>query len=215
MAMRAAGKIQEASEGGGSTRSRIVAAAVRTLKDRGFAGASARAIAHTGGFNQALIFYHFGSVPNLLLEAFRRTSTLQIARYREAAKEVSSLSDLVTIARRLHDEDLESGAITAVTQLMAAAAGDPELGRAIQERFDEWIAIVQEGLDRVLQSQPFGAMIPTREAAYAISAMFLGIELMTRLDPENSEAEQVFEMMAALAQVIEQFAPLAFPGGSR
>ena len=193
------------------TKERIVDAALETLSAEGFAGTTARAIAKSGGFNQALIFYHFGSVPNLLLEAFRRTSTLQIARYREAAKEVSSLSDLVSIARRLHDEDIESGAITAVTQLMAAAASDPELGRAIQARFDEWITIVKEALDRVLAAQPLGALVPTREAAYTIAAMFLGIELMTRLDPENSEAPQVFDMMSTLAQLVEQFAPALLP----
>jgi AcrR family transcriptional regulator len=49
--------------------SRIAEAALATLKAHGFAGASARAIAHVGGFNQALIFYHFGSVQNALLGA--------------------------------------------------------------------------------------------------------------------------------------------------
>jgi hypothetical protein len=37
--------------------------------------------------------------------------------------------------------------------------------------------------------------------------MFLGIELMNRLDPERSEAERVFDMMALLAQLVEQLTP--------
>src|SRR5256886_16239323 len=111
---------------GSATRERIMDAALETLREEGFAGTTARAIAARGGFNQALIFYHFGSVANLLLEAFRRNSVAQVTRYREAAANVSSLSDLVEIARRLHAEDLESGSVTAVTQLMAAAASDPE-----------------------------------------------------------------------------------------
>ena len=36
-------------------------------RTKGFAGASARAIAPRASFNQALIFYHFGSVRNPLL----------------------------------------------------------------------------------------------------------------------------------------------------
>ena len=51
---------------------RIVEAAIETLKTEGFAGASARAIARTGGFNQALVFYHFGSVNELLHRGARR-----------------------------------------------------------------------------------------------------------------------------------------------
>jgi AcrR family transcriptional regulator len=188
-------------------------AALETLREDGIAGATARAIANRGDFNQALIFYHFRSVPNLLLEAFRRNSTRQVARYREAATEVSSLPDLVGIARRLHAEDMESGAVTAVTQLMSAAASDPELGRAILERFEEWIGLVQETLGRALSSHPLGALVPARHAAYAISAMFLGIELMTRLDPEKSEANEVFDMMAGLAKLIEDVTPSLFPQG--
>ena len=187
-------------------------AALETLREEGFNETTARAIARRGGFNQALIFYHFGSVPNLLIEAFRPFSEAQVARYREAASEVSSLSDLVEIAKRLHREDLETGSVTAVTQLMAAA-GSPEQGGPILDRFDEWIRIVEEGLDRALDPYPVAGLIPTREAAYAISAMFLGIELMSRLDPERSEADAVFDMMATVAGLIEQLAPVFFAQG--
>lgn len=197
----------DASHRGEETRERIMEAALETLREDGFAGATARAIAHRGGFNQALIFYHFRSVPNLLLEAFRRNSTRQVARYREAAAEVSSLPDLVGIARRLHAEDIEGGAVTAVTQLMSAAASDPELGTAILDRFEEWIGLVEEAVGRTLSRHPLGALVPARQAAYAISALFLGIELMTRLDPDRSEAGAVFDMMANLARVIEQVVP--------
>src|SRR5688500_3948374 len=103
-----------------TTRERIIEATIETIQQEGFAATTARAIAKRGGFNQALIFYHFGSVAALLLEAFRATSEAQVAKYAEAASQVSSLADLVAIARRLHAEDMESGAVAAVTQLMAA-----------------------------------------------------------------------------------------------
>jgi hypothetical protein len=37
--------------------------------------------------------------------------------------------------------------------------------------------------------------------------MFLGIELMSRLDPSRSEAKAVFDMMENVAGLIEQLAP--------
>jgi AcrR family transcriptional regulator len=194
---------------GTATRERIIEAALDTLREEGFAGTTARSIAARGGFNQALIFYHFGSVQRLLQEAFLRNSEAQVAKYREAAANVTSLADLVEIARRLHAEDIASGSVTAVTQLMAAAASDPDLGRAILDRFEEWIGLVQEALARAVDDHPLAAMVPPREAAYAISALFLGIELMTRLDPERSEAPALFDMMANIAGLVEQLAPLA------
>jgi AcrR family transcriptional regulator len=199
------------------TRERIMEAAVETLSSEGITGTTARAIAARGGFNQALIFYHFRSVPQLLMEAFSRTSDEQIAHYQAAASDVSSLHDLVRIARRLHKEDLESGSITAVTQLMAAATADHEVGPQILDRVDRWIAIVQHALERAAPAGPGLEVIASpRAIAYAISSMFLGIELLTRLDPERSEADDLFDMMENAANLIEQVAPMlatAFSGG--
>jgi len=195
-----------------ATRERIVQAALTTLGEEGFAGTTARSIAKHGGFNQALIFYHFGSVNGLLLEAYRQMSEEQIAKYRAAAAEVSSLGDLVEIARRLHAEDLASGAITAVTQLMAASAADPEIAGIVLDRFEAWIAVVEDAVRRGIELHPLKDVIPVRESAYAISALFLGIELMSRLDPARSEAERVFDMLGGIALLIEQVTPML--GGS-
>ena len=199
-----------ASDRGAATRERIIDAALETVRRDGFTEATARAIAATGGFNQALIFYHFGSVESLLDEAFRQASEHQVARYREAVQQLDGLRDLVAIARRLHEEDLESGSITLITQMMAAA-NDPERGGVLLDRFDLWIELVQEALERAAGPMPIASVVPPREAAYAICAMFLGIEIMSRLDPERSEADQLFAMMEGMAGVIEQLAPMLGP----
>lgn len=206
----AVGRVSAASDRGTATRERIVEAALETVREEGFADTTARAIARRGGFNQALIFYHFGSVGDLLMEVFGQVSQRNVERYREAVVEVGSLTDLVSIARRLHDEDLRDGSVTAVTQLMAAAT-DPERGGVLLDRFDEWIRLVQDALARASARIPIASVVPPREAAYTIAAMFLGIELMSRLDPQRSEAEAVFSMMESLAALIEQVAPF-FPG---
>jgi AcrR family transcriptional regulator len=195
-----------ASAKGSETRDRILEAALETVREEGFAQTTARAIARRGGFNQALIFYHFGSVDALLLDAFGKVSERQVARYREAVEEVASPSDLVQIARRLHEEDLENGSITAVTQLMAAAT-DQQSGGVLLDRFDLWISLVQEALSKASASYPMAALVPVREAAYAIAALFLGVELMSRLDPERSEADAVFDMLETIARLVEQLGP--------
>jgi len=196
-----------ASAKGEETRDRIVEAALETVREEGFADTTARAIARRGGFNQALIFYHFGSVDDLLMEAFGRVSSRNVEHYREAVARVSSLRDLVDVARRLHAEDLANGSVTAVTQLMAAA-NDPERGGALLDRFDEWITLVEQALSRASATVPVATLVPPREAAYAIAAMFLGIELLSRLDPERSEADAVFAMMDSIAALIESVGPM-------
>src|ERR1700721_2809641 len=63
------------------TRRVLVEAAITTLKEDGYAGASARAIAKRAGSTQGLIFYHFGSVANLLLAALDAVSAERLAHY--------------------------------------------------------------------------------------------------------------------------------------
>ena len=67
-----------------ATRDQILEATLETLRDEGFAGATSRAIARRGDFNQALVFYYFGSLDGLLLAALDLTSERRLARYRES-----------------------------------------------------------------------------------------------------------------------------------
>ncbi len=190
------------------TRSRIMAAALDTIREVGITGASARAIASRGDFNQALIFYHFGSVANLLIEAAKLSSADRVEVYREVTDDVTSLADLVEVARRLHADSTQDGSVAVLTQLMAGAANDPEMGAAVLEGFEGWISLVEDALRQTTAEGPIGALLPARETAYAISALFLGIELMERLDPAKSEAESVFDALGNLAGLIETVLPV-------
>ena len=66
------------------TKQRVVAAALETLREEGFAGTTTRAIARRGGFNQALVFYYFGSMDALLLAALDSTNEQRLEAYRSA-----------------------------------------------------------------------------------------------------------------------------------
>lgn len=81
-------------EGLSGTKLRIAEAALATLRAAGFAGCSARAIAHEGGFNRALIFYHFGTVHNALLAAFDLVSEPRIHEYGPGLVAAGSVTEL-------------------------------------------------------------------------------------------------------------------------
>jgi len=52
-----------------ATRRRLLDATMQTIREQGMAKLSARTIAATGSVNQALVFYHFGTVDGLVAEA--------------------------------------------------------------------------------------------------------------------------------------------------
>src|SRR5579863_1538117 len=88
------------------TRRLLIEAAIETLKDAGYAGASARAIAERAGSNQGLVFYHFGSVANLLLAALDAVSADRLEKYNAAVARVSSPEALVDVAAEIFSQDL-------------------------------------------------------------------------------------------------------------
>jgi AcrR family transcriptional regulator len=180
-----------------------VEAAVETLKNEGFAGASARAIGGHGGFNPTLIFYHFGSVNDLLLAALDRTSEQRMIRYREAVDEVDGLPELIRVAGEIYREDLESGHITVLAEMIAGAAAVPELGPQIIARMEPWIRFAEDAVRRALGDSPLAGLVPARDAAFAIVALYLGIELITHLQGDRSQAESLFRLASSLAPAFE------------
>ena len=123
------------------TAQTIVKAALETLREEGFAGASSRAIARRGGFNQALIFYHYGSVEAVLLAAVRQLSEARLARYREVVAPIEKLEELVPAMADLWKEDEAEGHVRVVAQVIAGSANRPELARQVVEQTEPWIAL--------------------------------------------------------------------------
>jgi AcrR family transcriptional regulator len=191
-----------------STRDRIVNATLETLKKEGFAGASARAIARRGGFNQALVFYHFGTVQNLLLAALDATSAARLARYEESLATASSPPEMIAAARQLHAEDAESGHITVLSEMIAGSVGNPELGPQITARMTPWIDFVEREITRALGDSPLAPLLPARDLAFAVVAFYLGLDLLTQLDGDRSKTDSLMQLadsgLSMIAPLLEQ-----------
>lgn len=175
------------------TRERIVEAALETLKAEGYAGTSAREIARRGGFNQALIFYHFGTLNALLLEALDRTSEQRMTRYSAAVAEARTLEEMLEVATRIYREDLEAGHMTVVSELMAGSMAHPELKAEIMARMEPWIGFAEDAIRKVLSGSPFEEALPVRRLAFALVAFYCGINMLSNLSEDRSQTEQLFE----------------------
>lgn len=195
------------------TRSRIIAAALATVGKQGIVGTSARSIARTGDFNQALIFYHFGSVDHLLVAASQADSERRSALYADALRDVQTLPDLVAVARRLHDQEAGTGSVAVLTQLLAGAANSPDLAVGVRLGFEPWMALLRAALARVLDDGPFDGVVSTDDLSFAIASMFLGMELITSLTPGDTRDASVLDSLDVLATLGDSLltGPLAGP----
>src|SRR5205814_3124588 len=83
------------------TKQRLVEGAVQAVRTHGIAGVSARTVAAAAGVNQALVFYHFGTVDELLAAAMQAATAERVATYRERFAAVGSLRELLDLGRAL------------------------------------------------------------------------------------------------------------------
>ena len=206
---RKAGATSAAS--GIETRAKIITAALECLRVEGIAGTSARAIARTGNLNQALIFYHFGSVEQLLVAASADESKHRASRYALRLAEVGSFPELVKVARTLHDEEVAQGSIAVLTQLLAAAASSPELAQGLLDGLQPWMRLIEATVERVTKDSPLASALPAADLAFAISSLFIGIELLAGLDANRVAEQRLFATIEALGYLVDALLQMSLP----
>jgi AcrR family transcriptional regulator len=196
-------------------RAALVTAAIDALREVGFAAASAREIAGRAGCSQALVFYHFGSVNDLLLAALDEVSSRRMDAYRGLLAEATSISALAASAREILTADLDAGYVRVLIEMITAAHSVPGLGDQVAERLRPWRELTEQAVRRALGRSAAARLVPPAEAARALVAGFLGLELLASLDGDRSAALDVLAGAGSLAGLLDVLAGLRLPGGGK
>ncbi|MER5335583.1 TetR family transcriptional regulator [Micromonospora sp. NPDC002717] len=193
-----------------ATRQKLIDGALAAIRTHGIAGVSARTVAAAAGVNQALVFYHFGSVDALLAEACRSATAARVAAYRERFAEVRSLRELLDLGRALHEQERAEGNVAVLAQLLAGAQTDQRLAESTAAALRMWTAEIETVLRRVLRDSPVAPVADPAGLASAVSAAFVGLELFEGVDPTGArDAFDALERLAVLMEVVEDLGPVA------
>jgi AcrR family transcriptional regulator len=185
------------------TRAALIQGAIGALSDTGYAGASAREIARRAGCNQALIFYHFGSVDGLLLAALDQVSAARLAKYQSAVQHAGTLTELVKTARAVFEEDLDRGYVAVLAAMIAGAQSSPVLGAEVAARLAPWREFAAESLQPYLAGTPVAGLVRGEEIAHAIVALYLGLEMLASLDGDRAAALALFDRARRAASLLD------------
>ena len=193
-----------------TTRDKLLVAASRALAEDGVAGVSARTVAARAEVNQALVFYHFGSVSGLLEAAVRRSVDLAVATYRDRFADVSSLPELLAVGRDLHEAEKRAGSVQQMAQVMAGASQDEALAAAGRYAMERWSAEIEVVLSRVLRPTPVHGLVDPHGLARTVAAGFIGLELYDEVDPDAAgSAFDALDAIGALVSALDGLPPLA------
>jgi AcrR family transcriptional regulator len=190
------------------TRTRLVDGTLEILRTKGIAGVSARTIAAAARVNQALVFYHFGSVDGLLAAACAHGAQARVAVYAERLATVTSLSELVRIGLELHEQERADGNVIVLAQMLAGAQSEPKLAPATAAALNLWITEVETVLDRVLADSLLAPVLDIPGLARSISAAFIGFELYDGVDHAGAaQAMSAIAQLGGLIELIEDVGP--------
>lgn len=191
--------------GSAETRASLIRGAIAALREVGYAGASAREIARRAACNQALVFYHFGSVDGLLLAALDEVSAVRLARYQAAVQRSRTVGELVETARSVFEEDLSHGYVAVLVAMIAGSQSSPALGAEVAARLAPWREFAAGAVRGVLANSPVAGMVRDEEVAHGVVAVYLGLEMLASLDGDRTAALALFDRARRAASLLDVF----------
>jgi AcrR family transcriptional regulator len=187
-----------------ATRSAILGAARERLLRDGFARLSTRSVAEAAGVPLSQVHYHFGSKQQLILSLLEAENERRLQRQAGMYAEDRPLWQRYEQACDYFEDDLDSGYVRVLQEMIAAGWSDPAIGARVREMLRGWLELVTAVAREA--EQRFGALgpFPVEEFAALIGQAFMGGEAMLLLGFERHE----WPVRAALRRVavlIRQF----------
>jgi AcrR family transcriptional regulator len=192
-----------------------LAAAKRALLDGGYANLSTRAIAEEAGVPLSQIHYHFGSKQNLVLELLEDENRRRLGRQAAMYESDMPLWKQWVQACDYFDDDLESGYVRVLMEMLAAGWSDPEIANAVGAELRGWFELLADVARRA--AKRFGTIGPfTPEELAALAGMpFIGAEaiILLGLDDSAIAARSALRKIGEVIRMVEE--PPKPPGRRR
>jgi AcrR family transcriptional regulator len=187
------------------TRAAILDAARARLLEVGYANLATRAVADAAGVPLSQIHYHFGSKQQLILAVLEVENQRLLERQRRMYAGPEPLSRHWELACEFLDEDLESGYVRVLHEMIAAGWSDTEVAAAVRELIGAWYRLLGDVARR--EAERLGGLGPFTpdEVAMLMGMPFIGAEaqLLLGLDETEFPARSALRKLGALIGSLE------------
>ena len=189
-----------------ATRETILDAARLRLLDDGIARLSTRSVADEAGVPLSQLHYHFGSKQQLILDVLEAEDGRRLARQTAMYAESLPLWQRYEQACDFLEDDLESGYVRVLQEMIAAGWSDPVIGARVRELLQGWfdlLSAIAAEADR--DFGPLGPF-PAEEIASLLGQAFMGGEAMLLLGFDRSDlpVRSALRRVAVLIRQLEE-----------
>lgn len=168
------------------TSTTLLEAAKKVLRQNGHSGLSTRDVAAAAGVPLSQIHYHFGSRQGLMLALFDYLNAQLLDRQNAMFHDTKlSLSQRWDRACDYLDEDIDSGYVRVLQELIAASWSDPAVAKVVRTGHMGWFELIT-GVARQAERE-LGGLGPfsVAEIGALISSAFIGGESLYLLGVEK------------------------------
>lgn len=168
------------------TSAALLEAAKKVLHQKGYAGLSTRDVAAVAGVPLSQIHYHFGSKQGLVLALFEYLNAQlldrQDALFRDRALSLSQQWDR---ACDYLDDDIASGYVRVLQELIAASWADKAVSKTVRAGLMGWVTLITELAAKA--EARLGTLGPfqTGDVAALVGSAFIGGESLHLLGLEK------------------------------
>ena len=194
------------SESSPTVRDTLIDAARRCLRDVGYSGLSTRRVAEVAGVPLSQIHYHFGSKQRLILALLEVENQRLLERQRELYSSDSPLWRQWRQACDYLDEDLESGYVRILQEMITAGWSDPEIAGAVRGQIRGWVDLLIGVAEGAVQRLGDLGPLDPRELAVLVSGVFLGLEevILLGFDEETIPVRSALHKIGDLLRAAEE-----------
>jgi AcrR family transcriptional regulator len=199
---------------GAATRALILQAARQRLCDGGYAKLNVRDIARDAGVNHALINYHFQGKQQLVLAVLDEANSQLLERQTRMYSEPVSVSRKWRQACEFYEQDLQSGFVRLMMELMAASFTDDALRREFVPRFLAWSQVVDTAVGDTIERYDLKLPVPRSAITAWIVSFWIGMEanMTLGITEKQGHFREALKAMADLLRLVEARQPA--PGRS-
>jgi AcrR family transcriptional regulator len=188
------------------TSTALLEAAKKVLRQNGYSGLSTRDVAAAAGIPLSQIHYHFGSKQGLVMALFEHLNAQLLSRqnalFGDPALKLSEQWDRACVYL---DDDIASGYVRVLQELMAASWADAEVAKVVRAGIMGWVDLIVEvarQAEKVLGG--LGPFTPEEAGAFAANA-FVGAEslYLLGLEKKGSPVRQALRRVGELIRIAE------------
>jgi AcrR family transcriptional regulator len=188
------------------THDRILDAAKQALMEHGYAGLSTRRVAEQAGVPLSQIHYHFGSKQQLILDLLREENDRLLERQETLFEADIPLWKQWETACNYLDDDLESGYVRILAEMIAAGWTDPDIATAVRDQLRGWNHLLTEVAGRAaIEHGGLGPFSPAEISALT-STLFIGAEaeILLGMDEDELPIRRALRKVGDLLRSLEE-----------